>query len=180
MSLTKTAIEPTGDLAPPALLPHMLGLDGLRAIAVMVGAEGALLATLPNEVTFAATVNRQFKQARDVAAELRSRGQLGDIVVIHLGTNGALSSTTFDDVMTELSDRDRVFVVNSKVPRRWETLVNDTITQGAQRWPNVEVVDWDSYGDDNPELFNAGRVHLNPEGQAAYAKLLDRAINGAQ
>ncbi|GMR02256.1 MAG: acyltransferase family protein [Acidimicrobiia bacterium] len=148
--------------------------------SVMLGAEGALFATLPNELNFEASVSRQFMQVSDVVAQLRSRDELGQIVVIHLGTNGVFSSDMFDRVMTELSDRDRVIVVNAKVPRRWETLVNDAIAQGAQRWPEVEVVDWNSYGAQNPQFFTEDKVHLNPEGQAAYAKLLDRAINGTQ
>ena len=51
--------------------------------------------TLENPLAIDATVNRQFKHADDVARDLRANGILGDVVVLHLGTNGAFSSETF-------------------------------------------------------------------------------------
>lgn len=172
----------TPDAAPPGpTVPVAVSLPSVTMIgdSVMLGAEGAVLATLGNEVNFDAIVSRQFKQATAVVTDLRALGELGDIVVLHLGTNGAFSSEAFDDVMAQLQDRNRVIVLNAKVPRRWESVVNTAIDSGARRWPNVEIVDWNSYASARPELFRRDRVHLNPEGQAAYARLLNRIINGA-
>ncbi len=167
-----TTIEPLPTPTPDLPSVTMIG------DSVMLGAEGALLATLPNMVTFDAIKSRQFKHAVAVAQDLRSLGELGDVVVLHLGTNGAFSSETFDEVMAALSDRKRVIVVNAKVPRRWESIVNQAIASGADRWPNVEIVDWNGFAADRPELFARDQVHLNPKGQAAYARLLDSVING--
>jgi len=159
---------------PPPPLPSVTFIGD----SVMLGAEQALIDTLPNDVNVDATVSRQFKHAGSVAADLRAAGRLGDIVVLHLGTNGAFNSEMFDKVMTELQDRDRVIIVNAKVPRRWEDLVNSAIDSGSKRWPNVEVVDWNTYGNARPELFGKDQVHLNVEGKGVYARLLDRVING--
>jgi peptidoglycan/LPS O-acetylase OafA/YrhL len=159
---------------PPAPLPSVTMIGD----SVMLGAEQELIETLPNDLNVDAIVSRQFKHAGDVAAELRADGQLGDVVVLHLGTNGAFNSEAFDEVMSELQDRDRVIVVNAKVPRRWEALVNKAIEEGSERWPNVEVIDWNTYGNARPELFSKDQVHLNVDGKGAYARLLDRVING--
>jgi len=146
--------------------------------SVVAGAQAVIKARLPNPVVIDAVVNRQFKHATRVIRRLRASGELGEVVVIHLGTNGAFSGATFDEVIGALPASERVIVLTAKVPRRWERSVNDTIRAGAKRWPNVEVVDWHSIGGSHPEWFNPDRVHLNRRGMEAYAKLLDSAING--
>jgi peptidoglycan/LPS O-acetylase OafA/YrhL len=146
--------------------------------SVLLGAEGAIAAKLENDLVIDATVSRQFKHADDVAAVLASTGDLGDVVVLHLGTNGAFSGETFDEVMTYLADVDRVIVFNAKVPRRWESNVNGTIASGADRWPDVEIVDWNTIAGSHPEWFNDDLVHLNRTGMVAYADLLNQTING--
>jgi lysophospholipase L1-like esterase len=145
--------------------------------SVLKGAEGAVLLELGPEANVDATVSRQFKHADDVASELRDRGDLGDVVVLHLGTNGAFSGTTWDEVMTELSGVDRVIVLTAFVPRRWEATVNAAITSGVERWPEVEILDYKSFGEAHPEYYNSDGVHLNGRGQAAYAELIHGAIN---
>jgi lysophospholipase L1-like esterase len=146
--------------------------------SVLKGAEGAVLLKLGENTNVAATVNRQFKHADDVVSELRDRGELGDVVVIHLGTNGAFSSGTWDEVMDELSDVDRVIVLTAFVPRRWESTVNAAIESGSERWPQVEIIDYNSFGKAHPEYYNADSVHLNGKGQAAYAELIYEALSG--
>jgi lysophospholipase L1-like esterase len=146
--------------------------------SVLLGAEGAIAATLENDLVIDATVSRQFKHADDVAAVLALTGDLGDVVVLHLGTNGAFSEETFDEVMTYLAVVDRVIVINAKVPRRWESTVNEAIASGGDRWPDIEIIDWNTIAGAHPEWFNADRVHLNRTGMAAYADLLNETING--
>lgn len=146
--------------------------------SVLKGAQGAVLSALGQDTVIDATASSQFKHAPDVIADLSSRGELGDTVVIHLGTNGAFSSQAWDDVMTRLSDVDRVIVLTVFVPRRWESVVNAAIASGAERWPDVEVVDYFAFGKAHPEYYNKDGVHLNVAGQAAYGVLLDAAIHG--
>lgn len=146
--------------------------------SVLKGAQGAVLSVLGPDTVVDATVSSQFKDASDIIADLSSRGEIGDTVVIHLGTNGAFSSRTWDDVMTRLSDVDRVIVLTISVPRRWESVVNAAIASGTVRWPDVEVVDYFAFAEAHPEYFNRDGVHLNVAGQAAYGALLDAAING--
>ena len=146
--------------------------------SVLKGAEGAVLLELGPEANVDATVSRQFKHADDVASELRDRGDLGDVVVLHLGTNGAFSGATWDEVMTELSGVDRVIVLTAFVPRRWESTVNAAILSGVERWPEVEILDYKSFGEAHPEYYSSDGVHLNGRGQAAYAEFIHGAISG--
>ncbi|MGI9586292.1 MAG: hypothetical protein ACR2N7_11955, partial [Acidimicrobiia bacterium] len=170
---TSLASDVPLDAAPPP--PASVTMIG---DSVLLGAEGAIAATLENDLVIDATVSRQFKHADDVAAVLASNGELGDVVVLHLGTNGAFSGETFDEVMTYLENVDRVIVVNAKVPRRWESTVNDAFASGVERWPDVEIVDWHTIAGAHPEWFNDDQVHLNRTGMVAYADLLNETING--
>lgn len=146
--------------------------------SVLKGAEGAVLLKLGENAYVDATVNRQFKHADDVVAELRSKGELGDVVVIHLGTNGAFGDETWDEIMSGLSGVERVVVLTAFVPRRWESTVNAAIESGTERWPLVEVIDYNSFGNAHPEYYNADGVHLNGKGQAAYAELIFEVLGG--
>ena len=146
--------------------------------SVVAGAEAVVEDVLENPIIIDGRVDRQFKHADDVANDYRSAGTLGEVVILHLGTNGAFNSETFDEVMESLADVDRVIVLTAKVPRRWESSVNRAIAEGAERWPDVEVVDWHAIGSEHPEWFFEDQVHLNGTGMKAYSELLDDVVNG--
>jgi peptidoglycan/LPS O-acetylase OafA/YrhL len=172
---TETVVETTTTTQAPVVTVEPVRVT-LIGDSVLKGAEGAVLLELGPEATVDATVSRQFKHADDVASELRDRGDLGDVVVLHLGTNGAFSGATWDEVMTELSGVDRVIVLTAFVPRRWESTVNAAITSGVERWPKVEILDYRSFGEAHPEYYTSDGVHLNGRGQAAYAELIHGAV----
>lgn len=146
--------------------------------SILAGSANAVLETFTNPVTIDATVSRQFKQAADVAYKLADEHALGDVVIIHLGTNGAFSSATFDAVMEAVSSAKRVVVLTTAVPRRWEDSVNDAIHAGAKRWPKIEILDWQVIAESHADWFKDDRVHLNATGQKAYAELLAATVNG--
>ncbi len=197
---TTTVVEPTPAPAPPttgARAPDGAGSvdttttaadgpyaapDPLPSVAiigdsVLAGAQASVDEAIENPLIIDATVSRQFKHAASVVADLRASGTLGSVVVIHLGTNGAFSDATFDEVMASVSDVERVILVTAKVPRRWEERVNAAIASGAQRHPSVEVLDWHAIAAPHPEWFRDDQVHLNRDGMAAYGEALDEAIN---
>ncbi|VAW08788.1 hypothetical protein MNBD_ACTINO01-1525 [hydrothermal vent metagenome] len=72
---------------------------------------------------------------------------------------------------------DRILVLDTKVPHRWESVDHNAIDSVAQRRPNVEAVDWNSCAGARPELFTRAQVHANPKGQVTCAGLFDRTIN---
>jgi hypothetical protein len=144
--------------------------------SVLLGSQEEVLAEFGDNATVDATVSRQFKHADNVARDMRTAGNLGDVVVLHLGTNGPFNSETFDEVMTELSDREQVYVLTIQVPRRWEGQVNDAIAAGLERWPEVKMIDYYSFGKAHPEYYNEDGVHMNITGQRAYAAFLKGEI----
>ena len=177
-SITPAPGDTTTTAVAPATTPESLPSVSMIGDSVLAGAQTAVEEAIGNPLVVDAAVNRQFKHAASVVADLRASGTLGSIVVIHLGTNGAFSDETFDSLMESVEGVDRLIVVTAKVPRRWEERVNAAIASGAERFPAVEVLDWHEIAAPHPEWFRDDQVHLNRAGMEAYARALAGAING--
>jgi peptidoglycan/LPS O-acetylase OafA/YrhL len=154
---------------PPTPGPVMIG------DSVMLGAQPGLTLAI-DEARVDAQVSRQMKQVPDVVDMLRADAPLGDVAVVHLGTNGVFSPYHFDAVMIAFEGVERVYFVNAKVPRRWEDSVNENLKTGVELWPNAYLVDWNDAATDHPEYFSEDGVHLTGAGIEAYASLIARSI----
>jgi hypothetical protein len=151
------------------------GGGGVLAIgdSVMLGARGALQNAIPG-IAVDAIVSRQFSQLPSVLAGYRDRGQLPGTIVMHLGTNGSVTSGDLDAAMHIAGGRLVVFV-NVWVPRRWEASSNAAIIDGAGRW-DARVADWRSIAAQGGLLAGDG-YHVNGAGANAYAAMVQAAIN---
>jgi hypothetical protein len=121
-----------------------------------------------------AGVGRVVSTAIDILRARRDTGQLGDVVVVHIGNNSPFSPSQFDEMMGLLADVTRVVFVNLKVPRDWQDPNNAVLAQGVTRYSNAVLVDWYAASVDQPQFFLDG-VHLRPEGAQAYAQLIAAA-----
>jgi lysophospholipase L1-like esterase len=142
----------------------------------MVGAAPALEAAIPH-LRIDAMVSRQVSTALQILQVRKAAGQLGDVVVVHLGTNGTFTTRQFDEMMVILHDERRVVFVNVKVPRVWEAANNAVLADGVKRYPNTVLVDWNSAGNAHPEWFWGDGIHLRPDGAAAYAAMIAAAVS---
>ncbi|SDN38296.1 acyltransferase family protein [Bacillus sp. OK048] len=116
-------------------------------------------------------VGRQMAEVPDVIQDLESNGQLGEYVVIQLGTNGPFSKTDVIKVIEHLGDK-KVFLINCRVPRQWEITVNRTLEEVVATMPNTVLVDWYSASAGHAEFFARDGVHLTKVGGETYANLL--------
>lgn len=144
--------------------------------SVMLGAAADLLDTLGDATTVDAVVSRSFADGAALIAGMAREGTLGDLVVVHLGTNGPVDGELFDTLMAGAQPAQRVLAVTVRVPRRWEDQVNGTLLDARQRWPQLEIVDWHGLADDQPELFVGDGIHLTAEGRQVYAAMVERTI----
>ena len=126
--------------------------------------------------TIDAEVGFQASAANDVLAARRDAGELGEVVVVHIGSNGVYTAEQFDETMRALEGVRRVVFVNVNVPRAWEQPNNEVISEGARRYPNAVLADWYSASVEHPEYFVEDGVHLQIEGQRAYAHLIAERI----
>ncbi|HXY94956.1 MAG TPA: hypothetical protein VEP49_21025 [Acidimicrobiia bacterium] len=170
------AAAPTTTTAPPTTAPTTtLVPPRVTAIgdSVMLGAAQALIQAIgPERTTVDAQESRQFSAGVDVIQGYKDRGELGDEVVVQLGTNGTVNPSDFDRMMQILKGVRKVLILNAKVPRPWEDEVNETLADGVKRYKNAVLVDWHTIGDAHPEYFYGDGLHLRPAGQQAYAQLV--------
>jgi peptidoglycan/LPS O-acetylase OafA/YrhL len=143
--------------------------------SVMLGAVGALEADIDG-IEIDAAISRQTSAAIELLRDRRVAGQLGDVVVVHLGNNGALSSDQFDAMMDVLAKVPRVLFLTVKVPRAWENPNDAVLADGVQRYSNTVLVDWRGTSLSRPDYFWDDGIHLRPEGAAAYAALISSNI----
>lgn len=144
--------------------------------SVLLGASGLLRASLPG-----VDVHAQMGwQAADVINELTTLKQthsLRPVVLVHLGTNGYIADWQLRKILSMLSDRKRVILVNTHVPRRWMEANNRLIARVAPNYPNVVVVHWSTISRDQPDDFISDGVHLTAIGQRIFIAHIMRAGN---
>ena len=142
----------------------------------MLGAVDALQEDIPKLTTIDARGSRQIQEATRVLERLRASGELGRVVILHIGDNGAIADEDFDRVMEVLSGRREVLVVNTTVPDSYQWAPNNAVlADGVARYPEQAVlVDWHARSAGHPGYFWDG-LHLTPRGAKAYAGLISAA-----
>ena len=139
--------------------------------SVMIGAAGELEQTIDN-LSIEADVGLQAPAAIDILRKRRDAKQLGEVVVVHIGSNGAFSEEQFEEMMEVLADVHRVVFMNVKIPRPWERPNNAVLADGVQQYSNATLVDWYVASVGRPELFVKDGIHLQHEGQRVYTDLI--------
>ena len=138
--------------------------------SVMLGAQSALVSAMPG-IRVDAKVGRQFNAVSDVVGWYASEGLIPGPLVVHAGTNGTFSDADLDRMIERAGDR-RILLVNARVARPWQGLVNERLAAAARRHPNAVLVDWYSLASANPQWFAADGAHLRPDGARAFAELI--------
>lgn len=164
--------EPPKEAAPATVAPIPAGRVSAIGDSVMLGASGRLTKRIEALDVMDAEVGTQVFYAIDILRWRRDAGQLGDVVIVHLGSNGTFTKTQFDEMMEVLGDDRKVVFVNVKVPLSWEGPNNAVISEGVARYPNTVLVDWYSASASHPEYFAEDGVHLQTQGQRLYADMI--------
>jgi hypothetical protein len=136
--------------------------------SVMLDYQDPLQAAIPG-IDVDAAVSRQWSDGEFILQTLKSDGQLGADVVVALGTNGPITDSDFDDMMSILGGASRVVFVNVHVDRPWQDPNNAVLANGAARYPNVVIADWATLAAQNPQWFGADGTHLAIDGPGADA-----------
>lgn len=142
--------------------------------SVLLGSQGPFKANLPGVRVYA----HVGWQARDVLNQLQglaAEHALTPVVMIHLGTNGFVYEDQLRMILSLLADRQRVIIVNSRVPRRWMEPNNELLDRVLPDYPNTVLVDWRAASNGRPGYFVADRFHLTYSGQRAFVAEIMRA-----
>lgn len=148
--------------------------------SIMNGNRSIILNELPD-------ANIDAKGSRDVcggfeaAQRLDWEGNLTDVVIVELGTNGPLLNhepyaSGTQNLLELLGTERKIFWVTVYCSySQWMNMNNEYIWQLAAERPNIKVIDWYSLSIQHPEWFPDG-VHPTVEGARNFARLLREAL----
>ena len=128
-------------------------------------------------ITVDAAKNRQVNAGAQVLDYRMKTGELGNNVVIHLGTNGRTTADTFDKVMKPLANVQRVVVLTVRVPGSpYSDKNNEIITALPLKYPNVVILDWQALSKGHKDWFASDGIHPNALGQDQYVGFILKAL----
>ena len=156
---------------PPGPVPGTVTVTAIGD-SVMLSAAGPLQERLGSTSYVDAKLSRQFAQGVGLARQLREEGRLGEVVIVHLGTNGPPRASEVDALMRELAPVPHVRLVTVRMPQKWEAATNQTLHDAALRHPSLQIVDWYAYSAGHREWFESDGTHVKRSGARAYAELL--------
>jgi hypothetical protein len=167
-STTSTASTTTTSTTSPPGPGFNAGQITAVGDSVMLDYQDPLKTAIPG-INVDAAVSRQWSDGESILQTLKSDDQLGGDVIVGLGTNGPITDTDFDNMMTILGGASRVVFVNVHVDRPWQDPNNAVLASGATRYPNAVVADWATLAAQNPGWFGADGTHLAIDGPGADA-----------
>ena len=151
---------------------HLPGSVTAVGDSILLDIQSQLTADVP-ALTVDGLVSRQFGAGIAVVEADRAAGTLGNVLVVELGTNGAVSPAEVDALVAAASGVTRIVFVNVSVIRPWAALDNAVLADGVARHAGVAVLaDWNTLAKPHPEWFTADQVHLNSAGATAMAALI--------
>lgn len=142
--------------------------------SVMVASTPALDQDLPG-IYVNAVVGRQFATGLQVLASLRRSGQLRQVVVFGLGTNGPVTASQIGQLFTEIGPRRLLVLVNTFAARPWEPTVNTTLAAAADH-PRVVLANWFAAIEHRTYLLWPDGIHPQPAGGILYARIVTAAV----
>jgi peptidoglycan/LPS O-acetylase OafA/YrhL len=143
--------------------------------SVLLGARISIARALPR-VTIDAAISRQPADIIDRVYQRLRAGQLANVVILQIGTNGIPSAADLNNLYRRLHDRDRIVVVNVKSPVPWMDQSNRALETSVTGVDNVVIADWANAGAGHREYFAPDGTHLTTRGIAAYVRTIEDAL----
>ena len=147
--------------------------------SVLLGAAPAIQASLAgNDVSIDAHENVSLLGS--LGTLQAARPTIGDVVVLDLGYNDGpdpgVWGDRIDQAMAILDGVPRVIWLDQSYFASGRAEMDAQLADAAQRYPNLEVVDWHSLVTAHPEYVYGDGVHLTPAGQAAMGDLVGQRV----
>ena len=150
--------------------------------SVTQGSRGSLSVYFPNAV-INAEGNRQLRKALPIFYEMKENGELGDVVVVALGTNSDkdIRVDVLEEIYENLDDR-LMIILTVAIPYVVEEQQrNAAIRKFADTHDNCHLADWYSTMKTHSEYFIGDDTHPQGLGTDVYAQLIFKtAINSLE
>ncbi len=142
-----TSTDPVADDAPPGSTEVVVPAVPVADAAPLAIGESVMLGAVPQlqagGFVIDASESRQGESHVDVVSQLGAAGEIGETVVLQVGTNGPVAAETYDAIVTVLADVDQVVFLTVHAPGKgWIESNNALIYELPGRYPNVQVLDW--------------------------------------
>ena len=163
-----TSTTTTTVFVPPFYEVFALGDSVMKGAAPQLTSRG---------IVVDAEESRQGKMAAEIFVQLRDLGVGMNAAVVHVGTNGPMSTETLDQMMAALDRVPRVVVLTGRGNRDWMEPNNAKIRALPERYPNVVILDWQLVAElCSGECFAGDGIHLGRDGSAFYADQIEKAL----
>ena len=123
--------------------------------------------------------SRTFDDGVDAIERLAANGDVGDVVVIHLGVNqDTVEPSDLDQMMALLEDVPTVLWITNRLDEEYVYRTNAMIKELPSRYSNARVLDWASVGNNCTGncFFPADNLHLDGDGREFYAAQIAEAV----
>jgi peptidoglycan/LPS O-acetylase OafA/YrhL len=172
--------EPTGTAAPapaPDGPPQAVGGDQITAIgdSVMLAAAPTLQEKFPG-IQIDAQVSRSIYVAPDMVRALIGAGQLRQVLVLALGTNGPIDLDVLNQIRQLIGPDREMVVVNVQAPRYWSDGVNSTLSQFALYYRNVELANWHDAIQPSLNVLAGDQIHFGSAGAIIFSATIRDAL----
>ena len=143
--------------------------------SVMLGAAGVLR---ERGYTVNAEKSRQLKGTLEFLQQLKDAGTFGDVLVVHLGTNGPIARDDLDTFLEIVSEVPLVVMLNVRGELAWRSSNNELLASIDAEGDNIVVVDWLAESQNCARAcFSDDGIHLLGNGQVFYADVI-RNVTG--
>jgi hypothetical protein len=114
----------------------------------------------------------------DFLRQLRDFGTFGDVLVVHLGTNGPIGAANLDEFLDIVADVPMVVMLNVRGEVAWRDSNNELLASVDGPDDNLIVVDWLTESQNcSGACFASDDIHLSADGQVFYADAI-RNVTG--
>ncbi|MBX3314662.1 MAG: acyltransferase [Actinobacteria bacterium] len=145
--------------------------------SVMVGAAPGLYEQFGDHIFIDAKVARQADVVASVVGSLREIRGLGDVVVVHIGTNGTFTEDQIRAVHDAAGGTPVVFLT-AHADRSWVPEVNRTLKEVVPTLGGAYLADWNRFSAGHEDWFVHDGVHLTKEGIREYATFVHSTVLG--
>lgn len=138
--------------------------------SVLLGVKEQFELAIPG-VVVDAEVGRQLVQAEELVKEKYSSFNSEDsLIFLELGSNSRFEKKELDSLL-KLFDKSLIYLVNTKVPRDWESEVNRMLKDASNSHENVKLIDWNKLAKEKPAILTNDGIHITPDHVEDYLKL---------
>jgi hypothetical protein len=164
--------------ATPTLAPNGTSVTVIGDSLTTVPGAGRKLTESLADINLYSEIGRSWAQGLDTLTEVKNAGNLKDVLVFALGTNGGVSQANIESLIAAAAGKNIILMTIYRENVDWLETTNQAINSAATN-PNVKIADWYTLASAHPEWFGTDGTHPSSSGYSAMADLIIEAIDSS-